>query len=316
MFAHASSSKGVTRSELAKKYHTKIITTTPKGRMKDAVVAVSHALEDILDRLRKETMSSGPALMALLLKKPTPGRGPIAAFFKLFNRFFDWLSSSYGNIVGCLARKVARLEPLEAYFIVKELGVSDAMPLLRFASAEQLQAIVDLDCWVEERPDPAELDAWLAKKPADLGRYNSYAWLCYKNNFDRARGIEVARAGPLFFVGLDRRRAARITASSVTPATYQWLKDGAATKGLRDGLKPFTVEPFYFGNPFLYFEIAGEVDVRFGLLKGKQATWPVTALADRWLPHATAFDTDRFTLAHAAVAPLAAATAAAPRCSA
>jgi hypothetical protein len=32
----------------------------------------------------------------------------------------------------------------------------------------------------------------------------------------------------------------------------------------------------------------GEVDVRFGLLKGKQATWPVTELADRWLPNATA----------------------------
>jgi acetamidase/formamidase len=31
-----------------------------------------------------------------------------------------------------------------------------------------------------------------------------------------------------------------------------------------------------------------EVDIRFDLLKGKQATWPVTELADRWLPHATA----------------------------
>lgn len=39
---------------------------------------------------------------------------------------------------------------------------------------------------------------------------------------------------------------------------------------------------------FTGVEIAGEVDVRFGLLKGKQATWPVTELADRWLPHATA----------------------------
>ncbi len=43
---------------------------------------------------------------------------------------------------------------------------------------------------------------------------------------------------------------------------------------------------------FTGVEIAGEVDVRFGVLKGKQATWPVTELADRWLPHATAFDTD------------------------
>jgi amidase len=39
---------------------------------------------------------------------------------------------------------------------------------------------------------------------------------------------------------------------------------------------------------FTGVEIAGEVDVRFDLLKGKQATWPVTELDDRWLPHATA----------------------------
>ncbi|MDE3191876.1 MAG: acetamidase/formamidase family protein [Acidobacteriota bacterium] len=41
---------------------------------------------------------------------------------------------------------------------------------------------------------------------------------------------------------------------------------------------------------FTGVEIAGEVDVRFGLLKGKQARWPVTELADRWLPHATAYE--------------------------
>jgi amidase len=39
---------------------------------------------------------------------------------------------------------------------------------------------------------------------------------------------------------------------------------------------------------FTGVEISGEVTVRFDLLKGKQATWPVTELADRWIPHATA----------------------------
>jgi amidase len=39
---------------------------------------------------------------------------------------------------------------------------------------------------------------------------------------------------------------------------------------------------------FTGVEIAGEVDIRFDVLKGKQATWPVTELADRWLPVATA----------------------------
>lgn len=39
---------------------------------------------------------------------------------------------------------------------------------------------------------------------------------------------------------------------------------------------------------FTGVEIAGEVDIRFDVLKGTQATWPVTELADRWLAHATA----------------------------
>jgi amidase len=43
---------------------------------------------------------------------------------------------------------------------------------------------------------------------------------------------------------------------------------------------------------FTGVEIAGEVDIRFDVLKGKQANWPVTELADRWLPHATADEFD------------------------
>lgn len=39
---------------------------------------------------------------------------------------------------------------------------------------------------------------------------------------------------------------------------------------------------------FTGVEIAGEVTMRFDLLKGKQARWPVTELEDRWVPHATA----------------------------
>jgi amidase len=43
---------------------------------------------------------------------------------------------------------------------------------------------------------------------------------------------------------------------------------------------------------FTGVEIAGEVDIRFDLLKEKQGTWPVTELPDRWVPHATADDYD------------------------
>jgi amidase len=39
---------------------------------------------------------------------------------------------------------------------------------------------------------------------------------------------------------------------------------------------------------FTGVEIAGEATIRFDLLKGKQATWPVTELEDRWIAHGTA----------------------------
>jgi HAE1 family hydrophobic/amphiphilic exporter-1 len=68
--------------------------------------ALTIAVAVVFSVINALTLS--PALCALMLKKPTPGRGPIAAFFKLFNRFFDWLSNSYGNVVGGLARKATR----------------------------------------------------------------------------------------------------------------------------------------------------------------------------------------------------------------
>src|SRR5881394_2662626 len=65
--------------------------------------ALTIAVAVVFSVINALTLS--PALCALMLKKPTPGRGPIAKFFKLFNRFFDWLSTSYSGIVGRLARK-------------------------------------------------------------------------------------------------------------------------------------------------------------------------------------------------------------------
>jgi tetratricopeptide (TPR) repeat protein len=39
------------------------------------------------------------------------------------------------------------------------------------------------------------LEAWIAAAPRDVSRYSAYAWLSYKNGFDRPRGIEVAKLG-------------------------------------------------------------------------------------------------------------------------
>ncbi|MBX7208877.1 MAG: multidrug efflux RND transporter permease subunit [Verrucomicrobiaceae bacterium] len=68
--------------------------------------ALTIAIAVVFSVINALTLS--PALSAMLLKKPTPGRGPIAAFFRVFNRFFDWLSTTYGNIVAGLVRKAVR----------------------------------------------------------------------------------------------------------------------------------------------------------------------------------------------------------------
>jgi hydrophobe/amphiphile efflux-1 (HAE1) family protein len=65
--------------------------------------ALTIAIAVVFSVINALTLS--PALCALMLKKPKPGKGPIAKFFKGFNKFFDWLSTSYGRIVGNLARK-------------------------------------------------------------------------------------------------------------------------------------------------------------------------------------------------------------------
>jgi HAE1 family hydrophobic/amphiphilic exporter-1 len=68
--------------------------------------AITIAVAVIFSAINALTLS--PALSALLLRKPEPGRGPIAAFFRWFNRMFDRVGNGYGSIVQSLARKSAR----------------------------------------------------------------------------------------------------------------------------------------------------------------------------------------------------------------
>lgn len=68
--------------------------------------ALTIAVSVIFSAINALTLS--PALSAMLLRAPKPGRGPIAWFFKKFNQFFDWITEGYGSIVGGLTRKAAR----------------------------------------------------------------------------------------------------------------------------------------------------------------------------------------------------------------
>lgn len=61
-----------------------------------------------------------------------------------------------------MSAQVTALQPLEAYFMFKELGIDDAAPLVMCATTEQLQTCIDLDCWVGDQLHAADLDVWLA----------------------------------------------------------------------------------------------------------------------------------------------------------
>ncbi len=74
-----------------------------------------------------------------------------------------------------LVRRLPRLDPLEVFFIVKELGLHDSLPILLGATRTQLRTFVDLDCWASSgedtanlAPDLSELDTWLSPF-AELG---------------------------------------------------------------------------------------------------------------------------------------------------
>ena len=60
-----------------------------------------------------------------------------------------------------IASEVAALEPLEAYYIVREIGLDQALPILLELSPEQLEACVDLDCWNRYDFATDSLDEWL-----------------------------------------------------------------------------------------------------------------------------------------------------------
>ncbi|MEQ1633579.1 MAG: efflux RND transporter permease subunit, partial [Planctomycetota bacterium] len=50
-------------------------------------------------------LSLSPALAAMLLKPAKPSRGPLGAFFKLFNKGFDGATKAYVSVTGLLVRR-------------------------------------------------------------------------------------------------------------------------------------------------------------------------------------------------------------------
>lgn len=68
--------------------------------------AITIAVSVLFSTVNALTLS--PALCAMMLRAPKPGKGPLAWFFKKFNQCFDSITNGYGTIVGGLTRKATR----------------------------------------------------------------------------------------------------------------------------------------------------------------------------------------------------------------
>lgn len=68
--------------------------------------AITIAVSVVFSAINALTLS--PALSAMVLRKPEPGRGLLGPFFQWFNRTFDRLTQGYSGIVAFLVRKAAR----------------------------------------------------------------------------------------------------------------------------------------------------------------------------------------------------------------
>jgi hydrophobe/amphiphile efflux-1 (HAE1) family protein len=84
--------------------------------------ALTIAIAVIFSVINALTLS--PALAAMLLREPKPGKGPIAAFFRLFNKGFEWIIDRYGRVVAGLVRKatISMLLLVIVIFAINRIG--------------------------------------------------------------------------------------------------------------------------------------------------------------------------------------------------
>lgn len=115
---------------------------------------------------------------------------------------------------------VAALAPQDFYFSVKEIGSSDASPLLALASVEQMNHLFDLEWWQKDALNPAQAVDWL-ERLAGASEEKLLAWI-YHADFE-------------LLVTLFKR----------------WISVATAPEDIdpleaRDSLPPHTLEDLYF----------------------------------------------------------------------
>jgi HAE1 family hydrophobic/amphiphilic exporter-1 len=207
--------------------------------------ALTIAIAVIFSVINALTLS--PALSAMLLRKPTPGRGPIAAFFRWFNKSFDRLGNSYGRVVGGLARKAAFSMLLLVVVFGGIVGIGKVVPGGFIPDEDKGYLFVGI-----ELPEGASLqrsDAILKQVEAIVCGTHGVRSAVGLAGFNIFNSLNVPNTA-LMFVGLEpweERKAPELQASALT---REWNKKFQGIPGAR---------AFAFGPPPLpgYGNVSG-----------------------------------------------------------
>ena len=131
--------------------------------------AITIAVSVFFSSINALTLS--PALCSLLLRKPKPMKGPLGAFFRLFNKGFDKATNGYIGVAGILSRKFFRA----AVFLVIVIGATWFM-----ASGvpggfvpEEDQGYFMLNVQLPDASSLQRTDAVMAKIEDILSRYDA-----------------------------------------------------------------------------------------------------------------------------------------------
>jgi HAE1 family hydrophobic/amphiphilic exporter-1/multidrug efflux pump len=112
--------------------------------------AVTIALSVLISALNALTLS--PALSALLLRPHAPGRGPLARFFRIFNRGFERATAGYVATVRVVIRRTALAFAVVLVLFAATWGLFQRLPTAFVPSEDQGTIFVNV-----QLPDGASL---------------------------------------------------------------------------------------------------------------------------------------------------------------
>ncbi|MEW6326169.1 MAG: DUF6178 family protein [Thermodesulfobacteriota bacterium] len=175
---------------------------------------------------------------------------------------------------------VALFPPEELFFTIKEIGATDALPLISLITPEQLHLILDIDWWERDRLKPDKIFEWLRLLFA-CSEDKVAAWL---NTVDFSLIVSLFKHfASVFKVGMEEDRLEDIDAfPPFTVDNYYLIR--FKKPGVQDTLGR-VVEIAREINPKLYFDLMESIiwDVEVEI-EEEAYKWRQARLADHGVP--------------------------------